>query len=536
MARNYMYDNKNKNENRSQRESEQVNLRAQKREDLLQKKRTIIHIQHPILIENRKKIFTSDLHLIYEGVYEIRRILSVEHNPPIDNIIDSNLLPRVAELLNQQCPLYDSFTKDENLISVVNAIRLECAWIITNIASGSSKQTDSVVKLGLVKSLIDILNEDDIAMIDQSVWALGNIGGDSEIFRDLIIEYNGGFKIIDLFCRLTDFQFRIDGSFVALNQNFMKVRNNANIKMLRNCIWLLSNLLRGRDPQPNYGHMKLCYEFFSYIVFCDDEEIVKDSLWALSYIVDCSIEIGDGIIQSPTLQLVFNLIDNLVKRLNKIECDSLIEKMAKFCLMPILRLLGNIITGTDEQTFYLTSYNNNVLLPYLYEIYYKYNEIYKLTRIRKEICWILSNIAAGPKDQVDLLINCNMHLLLIDSLHNAEIHVKNESCHAILNLLQHVQIDEKIYKIINQSLVEALFFYLDLLNEAKFQALVLACYKMILEAGEYYGMCSGSGNEVINYFDENVIDMLEDLQTSDDKEVHEVSKELIIKYFGGVVE
>lgn len=528
-----MYDNKNKAESRAQREIEQVNLRSQRREDLLQKKRTVLQIANPQISENRKKIFTSDLSSIYEGVYEIRRILSVENNPPIDNIISSNLLPRVAELLNKECPLYDSFEKDKKVLHTINAIRLECAWIITNVASGNSRQTDAVVRLGVVKSLIDVLDEENIDLIDQSVWALGNIGGDSEVYRDLIIDYNGGFKIIVLFCRFTGVEFKIEESFVALNQNYLSIKENNKIKMLRNCIWLLSNLLRGREPQPNYRHMKICFEFFGCVVFCNDEEIVKDSLWALGYAVDCSVEIGNLLLKSQILGLIFKLLECLVKRLNNMESDPVLEKTAKFCVMPILRIIGNIITGTDEQTNILTTYNNNALLPYLYEIYYKYDELYKLARIRKEICWILSNIAAGPKEHGDLLINYKMHILLVDSLQNTEVHVKNESCHAILNLLQHAKSDKKTYDIIDANMIMGLYYYLELVNEASLQALVLNCYTMILQAGEHFGKISGKGNEAVSFFDERVVEMLEDLQMSDDAQVHEMSKNLIIEHFGG---
>ena len=49
--------------------------------------------------------------------------------------------------------------------------------------------------------------------------ALGNIGGDSEVFRDLTIDYIVGFKIIDLFCKFANVEYKIDNSFVPLNNN-----------------------------------------------------------------------------------------------------------------------------------------------------------------------------------------------------------------------------------------------------------------------------------------------------------------------------
>lgn len=129
--------------------------------------------------KQKKMIKPEVYHLIMSGTRSqqlmgtevIRRMLSIATNPPIQEVIDSGLLPKIIEFLE---------------VTSMPQLQFEAAWVITNISSGNSAQTKTVVDAVpyLVKMVIE---SPSIEVKEQAIWALGNIAGDSVEMRDLVI-------------------------------------------------------------------------------------------------------------------------------------------------------------------------------------------------------------------------------------------------------------------------------------------------------------------------------------------------------------
>jgi importin subunit alpha-1 len=109
---------------------------------------------------------------VVEATRGLRRILSVERDPPVDEVLNAGVLPNLVR----------------NLIANPSDVPLifESAWALTNIASTS--RTNVVVESEAVGPLIQLLRHENADVREQSAWCLGNIAGDNKEFRDHLLQ------------------------------------------------------------------------------------------------------------------------------------------------------------------------------------------------------------------------------------------------------------------------------------------------------------------------------------------------------------
>jgi importin subunit alpha-4/3 len=175
------------------------------------------------------------------AVQATRKLLSSDKNPPIDQIINAQMLPILVECLDKE--------DQPNL-------QFEAAWALTNIASGSSTQTQSVVLAGAVEHFIRLLKSPHQHVCEQAVWALGNIIGDGPQCRDLVI---------------------CSGVVEPLLQF---INPDIPMSFLRNVTWVIVNLCRSKDPPPSEETIRQLLPALAFLIQNTDTN-VSDSLYFL---------------------------------------------------------------------------------------------------------------------------------------------------------------------------------------------------------------------------------------------------------------
>lgn len=108
-----------------------------------------------------------------------------------------------------------------------------------------------------------MLSSPHIEVVEQAIWGLGNIAGDSHKVRDMVINAGAIRPISDILDRA------IPGS-----------------SFVRNASWTLSNLCRGR-PAPDFFKVQRAIPSLAKVLIENDvEDILIDVCWAMSYLSD----------------------------------------------------------------------------------------------------------------------------------------------------------------------------------------------------------------------------------------------------------
>jgi importin subunit alpha-1 len=369
-------------------------------------------------------VMSNDFVLAYESTEAIRKLISIEKGPPIEEVIATGIVPRLIMFLQQ--------TESE-------ALQFEAAWALTNIAAGTSNHTRTVVEAGAIPIFTNLLNSSNPNVREQAIWALGNISGDMVPYRDMVLQAGAMPLLLRLLCD-------------------PKTRD---LSTIRNGTWTLSNFCRGKPLIPLYV-VEPALPVLRELIEMSEEDILIDACWALSYISDGTQEKIQAIIASGV-------------------CERLVQLLSfpdENVQIPALRTVGNIVTGTDVQTQVML---NHGILPCLLKLMGS-----SRMAIVRETCWSLSNITAGAPEQIQAVIDAGFIPGLIQLLSSKSFDVKKEAAWALSNATV-MGLPEQIRFLVNQDCIQPLCDLLDE-RDANLVIIALDALENILRVGQKEGM------------------------------------------------
>ncbi len=288
-------------------------------------------------------------------------------------------------------------------------------------------------------------------------------------------------------------------------KSLLNVQQPDNDSLLGNVTWTISNLCRGK-PQPNLAAVYAAIPALNHLVCkSTSDDIVTDALWALSYI-------SDG--EDARIDAIISADPGITRKL-----VQLVDSGKAQVIAPALRVLGNFVSGNEEQTQAVI--DAGVLSVALNII------TGQKKNLRKEMCWLLSNIAAGTQKQITTLTTTK-HLAeqLVMLSVEAEWETRKEAIWAVSNIFTGGS-DYCVSLLVNQKGIDAMVAALDNTSEHRMTLVALDAIDNILTVGERNGYrysilldeCGG-------------LEKLEALQQHSDNAVYEKALEIIDRYFG----
>ncbi|XP_046460888.1 importin subunit alpha-5-like isoform X2 [Daphnia pulex] len=300
------------------------------------------------------------------------RILTKKRNPPIDILINANIITKLVEFLSR----------------VNNPdLQFESAWSLINIALGTSAQTKAVVSAGAVSPLISLLGSPHQGVAEGAVLALDNLFVIESELRDDLIE-----------------QGVVNSLLVLL------IKPDTSTRLLHNVTLFLCNLCRNEDGQLTIPAVRQLLPVLAHLIHNNDKEILVDACRALTYLT--------GLPSDLFIQIVVDagVVPRLVSLLSHKEVDV---------IFPSLLTIGNIASVDSLINSVLTAGACPMLAKLL---------VRSEMNIVKYAAWTVSNIAYGNAVQIQALVTDNVIRPLVEVLGKGNFQCRKEAAWAITNI------------------------------------------------------------------------------------------------------
>lgn len=432
----------------------------------------------PVAAENLEtylSLLTSDEPLkIFQGIISLRTLLINKIQGVIQTVVEHPSLNSVISLAAQESKPF---------------LRMEALWTLANLLVGSTTQTGTLLRRGILPILFDALKSKYPKIVEHAIWAIGNIASDCSEFRTQV---------------------------VALDQQrdhqLLKILASGSEEIREVSVWVISSICRLKPNKENIANMEPYIKGLLNMLVSKEGERMEIA-------TDCILGL-QNCVKSSVIDL-FNQPE-IFQRLKVLYHSTMIDM--KFDLLsPVHSIIGGLTSGPDEYIEYLLKQN---FLSYFTKVILST----KNKSHQKEISWILANVALSKEAHQQALIS---EPALVDKLlelsTDKDADVATEAFWVFCNLCKG-QSNPVLSILMDKGLIQLFATALKTENDSNRLLLALEAIKEVLQAGE--DRRENGKNPLIKIFlDSGLADLIEQNQMNESQEVYEKAQSLLETYF-----
>ncbi|ETO20237.1 hypothetical protein RFI_16977 [Reticulomyxa filosa] len=484
------------------------------------------------------EVKSKDVDEVMQGVQSVRELLSnIDEDLPIQEVLSSGVVSNLVGIVSSKFDFATS-TKDKSLaddikdklqfhascpsisipeiqnanndfdfglkkknktILILKIMENTYACMIRalgNLATGNEEQQKQLADMGCIEGLVQLLKSTtNTENFNQAVWGLGNMAADSAILRDQIMRSG----LLDIILESMDKQ---------------------PAETRREMIYTLGTLCQTK-PFPEWTQIA---PFLPYLVGLiaqpTDHETVTNTLRCF----DCLSTEDDGkngdepktatfssridsIIRTGLVPLLFKLVQQYCEQEDDNQVISRIHiriyvriLIDLFCIMFVcflcIRIIGNIVSGTDEQT-------QVVINSGFFDVIDVFLDHPK-SNVQKIACWTLSNVISCLEgdNKLHLFLQKEQLVKKVIALARQEkaASLRKEACWCLYNAMAGASF-QQMKELVDAGFIETMVELLNL-RARHLISLSLTALSACFELYEEYSCCPDSINPFVEKMEE----------------------------------
>ncbi|CAM9907742.1 unnamed protein product, partial [Ectocarpus sp. 6 AP-2014] len=305
-------------------------------------------------------------HVQPDTVTAVRQMISTGHDPSIH-------VPKLVEFVQNE---------DDS------ALQIESVGLLATI---SGSHTNVVVESGAVPIFVRLLTSANDDIREEVVRAVGNIAGDSPLFRDMVLQ--GG----------------------ALGPLLQQLTDGSKPSMLRIATWALKKFC-GEISSPRLEQISPALPTLARLIRSVDEEVryrqpLTEECFCLYPQIEGACEMVLAVVGAGVCQPLVELLDHASPSVH----------------LGVLWAMNGIVSSEDQHTQVLIDSN---VLPRLHHLLVSSHH----QKLREKTCQVIWMITTGREEQIQSVMETGIIPVFIQLLADADSDIRGHAATAILNV------------------------------------------------------------------------------------------------------